>query len=145
MKVRIDFWLRFIWGNDILPNYVLKLRQKERKYFKMQKQADVESASSSTTHIKHFLVAGTSYVLRVSLLSTAVSVGLVALVILGGYSCTWYGRYTAQTPLYYLILFIADITKYRINMKQRFQTQLFILKYCFCKNIWSINVGIRVD
>ncbi|XP_050931098.1 sushi domain-containing protein 1 isoform X6 [Lates calcarifer] len=39
-------------------------------------------------------IKGTSYVLRVSLLSTAVSVGLVALVILGGYSCTWYFKKT---------------------------------------------------
>ncbi|XP_045892054.1 sushi domain-containing protein 1 [Micropterus dolomieu] len=37
-------------------------------------------------------VRGTSYVLRVSSLSAAASIGLVALVILGGYSFTWYGR-----------------------------------------------------
>ncbi|GLD52543.1 sushi domain-containing protein 1-like isoform X6 [Lates japonicus] len=39
-------------------------------------------------------IKGTSYVLRVSLLSTAASVGLFALVILGGYSCTWYFKKT---------------------------------------------------
>lgn len=65
-----------------------------RKYFKMQKQADVESVSSPATHIEHFLVPGTSYVLWVSLLSAAVSVGGVALAILGGYSCIWYGWHT---------------------------------------------------
>ncbi|KAM8885992.1 sushi domain-containing protein 1 isoform 2-T2 [Spinachia spinachia] len=37
-------------------------------------------------------VRGTSYVLSVSSLSAAASIGLVALVIVGGYCFTWYGR-----------------------------------------------------
>ncbi|XP_037338631.2 sushi domain-containing protein 1 isoform X7 [Pungitius pungitius] len=37
-------------------------------------------------------VRGTSYVLRVSSLSAAASIGLVAMVILGGYCFTWYAR-----------------------------------------------------
>ncbi|XP_040012051.1 sushi domain-containing protein 1 isoform X2 [Xiphias gladius] len=39
-------------------------------------------------------IRGTSYVLWVSLLSAAVSVGVVALAILGGYSCIWFFRKT---------------------------------------------------
>ncbi|XP_051277739.1 sushi domain-containing protein 1 isoform X9 [Dicentrarchus labrax] len=39
-------------------------------------------------------VRGTSYVLKVSSLSAAASVGLVALVILGGYSFTWFFKKT---------------------------------------------------
>ncbi|XP_038559514.1 sushi domain-containing protein 1 isoform X4 [Micropterus salmoides] len=39
-------------------------------------------------------VRGTSYVLRVSSLSAAASIGLVALVILGGYSFTWFFKKT---------------------------------------------------
>ncbi|XP_056274293.1 sushi domain-containing protein 1 isoform X3 [Pseudoliparis swirei] len=38
-------------------------------------------------------VKGTSYVLRVSSLCAAASIGLVALVLLGGYCFTWYGRW----------------------------------------------------
>lgn len=44
------------------------------------------------TYTEHFLVPGTSYILRVSSLSAAASVGLVAVVILARYSYIWYGR-----------------------------------------------------
>lgn len=47
----------------------------------------------------HVLVPGTSYVLRVSFLSAAASIGLVALVILVGYSFTWYGRQYITHPV----------------------------------------------
>lgn len=62
----------------------------------MHKQVDVEEALSPNSHIKHCLVPGTSYVLRVSSLAAA-SVGLVALAIFSGYSCIWYGRYRVET------------------------------------------------
>ncbi|XP_071378180.1 sushi domain-containing protein 1 isoform X2 [Centroberyx affinis] len=39
-------------------------------------------------------VRGTSYVMRVSSLSAGASIGLVALVILGGYCCTWFFKKT---------------------------------------------------
>ena len=58
-------------------------------HFKLQNDTDVETDSSSHPV---FPVPGTSYILRVSSLSAFASVGLVALVILIGYSFTWYGR-----------------------------------------------------
>nr|XP_043881114.1 sushi domain-containing protein 1 isoform X5 [Solea senegalensis] len=41
-------------------------------------------------------IRGTSYVLKVSSLCAAAAVGLVALVIMGGYNCFWYGQHTEE-------------------------------------------------
>lgn len=53
-------------------------------------------------------VRGTSYVLKVSSLSAAASVGLIALVVLGGYSCTWFFKKTRHSLLLMLCNFICQ-------------------------------------
>lgn len=88
----MTFLLRFIWGNYIL----LGTRHSKFFFFLMhcgiQRQADVGSAVCQVLTL-HFLVAGTSYVLRVSSLSALAFIGLVALIILVGYSFIWYEGY----------------------------------------------------
>ncbi|XP_067458680.1 sushi domain-containing protein 1 isoform X5 [Thunnus thynnus] len=53
-------------------------------------------------------VRGTSYVLKVSSLSATASVGLIALVVLGGYSCTWFFKKTRHSLLLMLCNFICQ-------------------------------------
>ncbi|KAL6114700.1 susd1 [Pungitius sinensis] len=66
--------------------------QKGRNYYIIVRAVSQWKSALKSACVLWAKVRGTSYVLRVSSLSAAASIGLVAMVILGGYCFTWYAR-----------------------------------------------------
>ncbi|KAL6114699.1 susd1 [Pungitius sinensis] len=68
--------------------------QKGRNYYIIVRAVSQWKSALKSACVLWAKVRGTSYVLRVSSLSAAASIGLVAMVILGGYCFTWFFKRT---------------------------------------------------